>query len=125
MPGGVIVGVGTWSGTWLGVSGAAGLAVWALATPAIMPTRMSTSTRVQRARKAMTAPLYTRRCMFLLLHNSAQASNLFRRGKEDPDTLFPRVSGQSPSPLLSPAGRGDRGAWPHRTLKTPTALAPR
>ena len=45
--GAVIVG----GGTWLSVSGAAGLAVWALATLAVMPSRMSTSTKVQRARR--------------------------------------------------------------------------
>src|SRR5262249_43902252 len=43
------------------VSGAAGLAVWALATTAVMPSRMSTSTKAQRARKAMTEPAYARR----------------------------------------------------------------
>src|SRR6266571_9110778 len=69
MPGGVIVGGGVWLGTWLGVSGAAGLAVWALAKPAIMPSRMVISTRTQSVRKAMTESSCARRHIFPLPHH--------------------------------------------------------
>src|SRR5438093_13185924 len=93
-------------GAWLGVSGAAGLAVWALATPAVMPSRVSTSTKDQRARKASLELSGARRCMFPLLHNSAKAGNLFRHGEEAPSSLFPRVLGKSPSPCPSPRGKG-------------------